>query len=370
MDAILNSALVTAWLPSVITLVGSIAILWALHILLLGRNKVLSGERRVPRQILMLALTISSVITVILSLPIEAELRNQVLGLIGIVLSGVVAFSSTNIIGNLMSGILLRITKPFGIGDFVRVGEFFGRVSERGLFDTEIQSENRELISLPNSYVANNPVTTIHPSGAIVSATLSLGYDVHNKKVEPLLIKAAENSGLSDAFVHISELNDFSVSYRVSGFLTEVKGLISARSNLRREVLDTLHGHGVEIMSPSFMNQRPMPPETKTIPDMHWAKANDERVEAEDIVFDKAEKAQQLSDEKKRTYERIAELEEELKQGAKENQEELKQQLNELKEKLVALKTAITDEEGEASMNGDKTKNDNAPSDKTVNKDA
>ena len=351
MDAILNSELISNWLPSVLAFIGAVTLLTAANHFIVVRKKHLGSERKVPRQILMLFLTLACVIGVILSLPIDAQLRNQIIGLIGILLSGLIAFSSTNIIGNLMAGILLRITKPFGIGDFVRVGDFFGRVSERGLFDTEIQSENRELISLPNSFLANNPVTTTHRSGAIVSATLSLGYDVHNKKAIPLLIKAAEESGLSDAFVHITELNDFSVSYRVSGFLDEVKGLITARSNLRMHVLDMLHGHGVEIMSPSFMNQRPMPPETSTIPDMHWARANEERVEAEDIVFDKAEAAQKLSDEKKKIYERISELEEELKQGAKENQEELKKHLGELKEKLVTLQGNINENPSENTSN-------------------
>ena len=351
MDALLNSDLISNWLPSLLSFIGAVTLLTAANHFIIVRKKHLGSERKVPRQILMLFLTLACIIGVILSLPIEAQLRNQIIGLIGILLSGLIAFSSTNIIGNLMAGILLRITKPFGIGDFVRVGDFFGRVSERGLFDTEIQSESRELISLPNSYLANNPVTTTHPSGAIVSATLSLGYDVHNKKVIPLLIKAAEESGLSDAFVLITELNDFSVSYRVSGFLDEVKGLITARSNLRKHVLDTLHGNGVEIMSPSFMNQRPMPSETNTIPNMHWAKANEERVEAEDIVFDKAEAAQKLSDEKKKLYERIAELDDELKQGSKENQEELKQQLSELKENLAALQGDISEDTGDSTNN-------------------
>lgn len=362
MDAFLNSGFVTNWLPSLVTLFGSIFMLSVANYFLISRSNLLASGRLVTRQVIMMALTLTCLIAFIVSLPVEAELRNQILGLIGILISGLIAFSSTNIIANLMAGLLLRITKPFRIGDFVQVGDFFGRVSERGLFDTEIQSENRELISLPNSFIANNPVVKTRHNGAIVSATLSLGYDVHNKKVEPLLIQAAEKSGLSDAFVHVSELNDFSVTYRVSGFLTEVKGLISARSNLRRAVLDTLHENGVEIMSPSFMNQRPMPADTKIIPDMHWSRAHEERVEAEDIVFDKAEAAQQLSDERKRTYERIAELEEELKQSAKENQEELKQQLADLKEKLVALKEEVKDNEqegnasSEAKQNGDKEK--------------
>lgn len=345
MEQLLSSELIQKTIPVAITLTLVSIFLWGVHWLLLGRNRQLRSEGRVPRQMAMIGLILAGLIVVIISLPIEDGLRNQIIGLIGIVLSGLVAFSSTNIIGNLMAGVLLRITKPFGIGDFVRVGSHFGRVSERGLFDTEIQSENRELIALPNSYLADNPVTTVHHSGAIVSATLSLGYDVHHKKVSPLLIEAAEKSGLSDAFVHIIELNDFSVSYRVSGFLSEIKGLITARSNLLKEVLDSLHENNIEIMSPSFMNQRPQPPESTTIPKKYWVRPTEAAVEAEEIVFDKAEKAQQRSTEIKTLHHQLSELENELKTAEDERKTEIKEEITELNEQIIALKRTTHDDE-------------------------
>ena len=345
MEQLLSSELIQKTIPVAITLTLVSIFLWGVHWLLLGRNRQLRSEGRVPRQMAMIGLILAGLIVVIISLPIEDGLRNQIIGLIGIVLSGLVAFSSTNIIGNLMAGVLLRITKPFGIGDFVRVGSHFGRVSERGLFDTEIQSENRELIALPNSYLADNPVTTVHHSGAIVSATLSLGYDVHHKKVSPLLIEAAEKSGLSDAFVHIIELNDFSVSYRVSGFLSEIKGLITARSNLLKEVLDSLHENNIEIMSPSFMNQRPQPPESTTIPKKYWVRPTEAAVEAEEIVFDKAEKAQQRSTEIKTLDHQLSELENELKTAEDERKTEIKEEITELNEQIIALKRTTHDDE-------------------------
>lgn len=345
MEQLLSSELLQKAIPVAITLSLVSIFLWCVHWLMLGRNRQLRSEGRVPRQIAMIGLILAGLIVVIISLPIEEGLRNQIIGLIGIILSGLIAFSSTNIIGNLMAGVLLRITKPFGIGDFVRVGNHFGRVSERGLFDTEIQSENRELIALPNSYLADNPVTTVHHSGAIVSATLSLGYDVHHKKVSPLLIDAAERSGLSDAFVHIIELNDYSVSYRISGFLSEIKGLITARSNLLKEVLDTLHEKNIEIMSPSFMNQRPQSPDSTTIPEKYWVRPSQTAVEAEEIVFDKAEKAQQRSTEIKSLHQQLAELENELKNAEDERKTEIKEEIIELNEQIIVLKRKTSDAE-------------------------
>jgi len=289
-DKILN--LLFTFLPSLSVLIASVAILWGCYWFLIGRRPEIGNERKFPLQILMLVLTIVSILAIVITLPISESFRNQIIGLIGILISGIIAFASTTVIGNLMAGVLLRITKPFRTGDFISVGDFFGRVSESGLFDTEIQSESRELIAFPNTYLISHPVSTIRSSGAIVSATLSLGYDIHHLKIEPLLIKAAEETGLKDPFVHILELGNFSITYRISGLLADVKGLLTARSNLFRTVLKTLHGNGIEIMSPAFMSQRRIGEEQKIIPTFVQVTPTKEGVGAEEIVFDKADQAE------------------------------------------------------------------------------
>ena len=77
-----------------------------------------------------------------------------------------------------MAGLMLQVAKSFSPGDFVRVGEYFGRVTERGLFHVEKQTEDRDLTTLPNLHLATNSITVVHSAGTIVSAELSLGYDV------------------------------------------------------------------------------------------------------------------------------------------------------------------------------------------------
>ena len=139
------------FLPSVIVIIVTGFVLWGIHWCLIKRHPGLGSERKFPRQLILLVLTLVGVVGVIIALPIDESVRKQLLGLIGVLASGLIAFSSTNIVSNLMAGILLRMTKPFRTGDFIRVGDHFGRVSERGLFDTEIQSESRELIALPNA---------------------------------------------------------------------------------------------------------------------------------------------------------------------------------------------------------------------------
>lgn len=326
----------TTFLPLLIVISISIAVLGFFHWLLIARRPEIGNESKFPRQLIMLCLTIISVLAVIFSLPVSEGSRNQLIGFVGILLSGIIAFSSTNVISNLMAGLLLRITKPFRTGDFIRVGEFFGRVSERGLFDTEIQSENREFIALPNTLLVNNAVTTTPSAGAIVTAQVSLGYDIHHAKVESMLIQAAEKSGLQDPFVTVIELGNFSINYRVAGMLQEAKGIITARSSLLRSILDTIHGEGWEIMSPSIMNQRKLDDKQKVIPEFAHAAPFQKPVSSEEIVFDKAEQAEKIESEKLALVEEIKDLEAAVKEASSEEKEQLKKSIE---QKRVELKS-------------------------------
>ena len=240
-----------------------------------------------------------------------------------------------------MAGLMLRSLDNFRAGDFIRVGDHFGRVSERGLLHTEIQTEDRDLVTLPNLFLITQPVRVVHASGTLVSCELSLGYDVPRGLVREHLEAAALEADLTDPFVLVVRLGDFSVVYRVCGFLAEVRTLVSARSRLAGAALDALHGAGIEIVSPNFMNQRVLTPGTQVLPpvvdapssspaagDYAHATSGDgdnaeALAEAERIMFDKAESAARIAelvDERARLAAGLAELEN-AKDGAGQDME-------------------------------------------------
>jgi len=329
-------------------------VLWVVYRLLLGRNQNLNNERKFPRQLLMLGLVFSGLLIAVFVLPVNESSRNQLLGLIGILISGVLAFSSTTIISNLMAGLLLSITKPFRVGDFIRIDNHFGRVSRRGLFDTEIQTEKRELIALPNTYCINNPVARVLDSGTIISTRLSLGYDLNHNRVELLLLKAAQTCGLRDPFVHILELGDYAVTYRVSGFLEEAGHLISAASKLNGCVLDTLHNHGMEIVSPSFMNQRKLAAGERfiAVPTV-TVSGEGRKISAEDIAFDKAEQAEELENEKEKLLREIEDLKKSLKDVTVEDQRKIRQDaIDRKRQRLKIIDEAVNQPEERSGKAG------------------
>ena len=286
-------AFLMRWVWSAATLVLGTAALVLVDRVLRARQANDKGSR-IGRQLVMLALTGVLVVVFILTLDIETSQKNQLLALLGLLLSGAIALSSTTFLGNAIAGLMIRAVGDFRPGDFIHVVDQFGRVSERGLLHVEIQSEDRDLVTVPNLQMVSNPVKVVRASGTIVSADVSLGYDLDRVEVERMLLSGAESAGLTDAFVRVMALGDFSVSYRVSGFLKEVDRLISVRSKLHAEVLDALHAGGVEIVSPSFMNQRVLPEGRRFAFDPGLRRRAAEAVPEstpEAIVFDKAESA-------------------------------------------------------------------------------
>ncbi len=264
------------------------------------------------QQLTYLMITLVAAVSLLVVLPVDAQLRGQLLSLFGIVLSAAIALSATTFVGNIMAGLMLKAVKNFRNGDFVEVGDKFGRVTMRGLLSTEIQTEFRDLVTIPNLHLVTHPVKTVRASGTLVSAEVSLGYDVPHQRVETLLEQAAVDAGLTEPTMLVMHLGDFSVTYRVVGLLTEVKRLLTVRSLLRRAILDSLHGAGVEIVSPAFMNQRVLEAGRPVIaPDEPDAPTAVDEPPVEDLAFDKAEEAEnleQLQAEHTRTREAIAAL--------------------------------------------------------------
>ncbi len=242
-------------------------------------------------QLIMLALSFAGLLSIIVAMPINDALRGQLLSLIGILLSAAIALSSTTFIGNIMAGVMLKVMKNARPGDFITVAELTGRITEMDLLHTEIQTEFRDLVTVPNLYMVTRPLQVVRASGTIIQAEVSLGYDIAHTRVTEVLCEAAENAGLKDGFVQVRELGDFSVTYRVAGLLEDVTSLISARSRLRAAMLDALHADDIEIVSPTFMNTRAQGETGKILPPVIRRTRARVQSSAEDIAFDKADEA-------------------------------------------------------------------------------
>jgi len=243
-------------------------------------------------QLIQIAGVLVAILFLILFMPFGDILRGQLLSLYGLIISATIALSSTTLVGNVMAGLMLKAIGNCRPGNYITVGDYFGRISEMDLLHTEIQTEQRDLTTLPNLYLVTHPVRVMRTSGTLLSVEVSLGYDVSRQIIEELLIRAATESGLESPYVQIRNLGDFSVTYQVSALLKEVNQLIGKRRELRARTMDTLHGEGIEIVSPTFMNTRSIEKGRTFVSDVAGEVSSMTGSRSPDsIVFDKAEKA-------------------------------------------------------------------------------
>ncbi len=71
----------------------------------------------------------------------------------------VLGFAFKNVGENLISGVMLIISRPFNTGDFISVSDITGNVVSMNLKTTDVRTIDGKMIYIPNSLIVNNPLT-------------------------------------------------------------------------------------------------------------------------------------------------------------------------------------------------------------------
>jgi small-conductance mechanosensitive channel len=304
--------------------------------------KVVSTGMRITRYSITTFLVLFGALTLILTLPTADDtIKFEILKFLGILLSAGIALSSTTLLGNMIAGIMNNSMKRFRNGDLIKIGDYQGRVTQKGIFHIELQLEDSNFMAIPNLYIATNPLKLTRKTNTVISASVSLGYDVPRAKVEAALKEAAIATGLTDPYVYITGLGDFSVVYKIHGFLQDSGKFFSISSLLNGKVMDALHDKNIEIVSPTFMNQRRVD-EVMYVP-KKTIKPEEKKDDPapEELIFDEANKSESI-EKKKDLLKKIEENRKKIQDRLKElkDDQEIEQtkskleRLNEIREKI------------------------------------
>jgi small-conductance mechanosensitive channel len=178
-----------------------------------------------------------------------------------ILLGVLFSFGSSSVVANLLSGLFVIYRRSVNIGDRVQIGALIGEVESVSLLETQLRSDFNELISIPNATMLNSELTNFSRTGAtpglIVNTVVGIGYDEPQERIAQLLIQAAKKTtgvkARPEPRVLRLSLNSFDISYRVNAHAKPGQDLVKLASDLNENVVDTLHGAGVQIMTPAYM---------------------------------------------------------------------------------------------------------------------
>ncbi len=77
------------------------------------------------------------------------------------VITGVIAFSMQETLGNLLGGLALQLDKSLRVGDWMKVEETSGQVKEIRWRYTAVETRNRETVVIPNGWLVKNKFTVL-----------------------------------------------------------------------------------------------------------------------------------------------------------------------------------------------------------------
>lgn len=79
-------------------------------------------------------------------------------------LSFILGFALQDTLGNLASGLMIMVLKPFDTGDYIEVGGSSGFVDEMSIVSTRIRTFDNQIIVVPNSKIWGDVITNVSAS--------------------------------------------------------------------------------------------------------------------------------------------------------------------------------------------------------------
>jgi small-conductance mechanosensitive channel len=190
---------------------------------------------------------------------------------VGVLLS----LGSTSVISNIIAGYTMTYRRAFKVGDWVRIGETVGQVTEVRLLVTNLLSLKNEMIVIPNSKILSSEVvnytTLAKEQGLILHTSVGIGYEVPWRQVEAILLEAAARTpGLlqePSPFVLQTALTDFAVTYELNAYCRDDSKMPLMYTELHRNIQDVFNEHDVQIMTPNYVADTATP---KVVPPEQW----------------------------------------------------------------------------------------------------
>jgi small-conductance mechanosensitive channel len=180
-----------------------------------------------------------------------------------------VTIGASGVVGQIASGVMIVYTYALKKGEYVRIQNYEGTVTDLGLFVTRLRTGMGEEISLPNAFVLGNVTRNFSRASTgrayVLDATVTIGYDTPWRLVHAMLLEAAgtipEILATPPAYVVQTALSDFYVEYKL---IVQVDADVPATrarvaSNLHAAIQDAFNRHGVQIMSPHYMDDPKTP---------------------------------------------------------------------------------------------------------------
>lgn len=159
-----------------------------------------------------------------------------------------IGFGLQNIVQNFVSGLILLAERPFKVGDFVEAGTVKGTVRRISVRATEIETNQRATIIVPNSVLINGNVGnwTLRSKLGRLDLTFTIPVKYMPQEAAEILLEVAD--GVEQLLkkpapsIEFSTFDDDKYTFVIYAYVADITASIAARNALRYAVFERFYG--------------------------------------------------------------------------------------------------------------------------------
>jgi small-conductance mechanosensitive channel/CRP-like cAMP-binding protein len=230
-----------------------IGLLYTLLVILQGLVSIAAARSRAPRLLYDIALTVLMAVggAVIISAVWDLSLTG-LLSAVGVG-SVVMGLALQNVVGGMVSGVLLLSARQFNIGDWLRTGGGIGRIIQVDWHSVTLRVSGTERLVLPSASLASSSFNVISgDQPATASVSVMFGYKHPPEEVRAMLLQAARGVSWDvapdGATCKVTAFTGSGIAYKVGVAVADLSRTDDAVDELLSRMWYVAQRHGMSVI--------------------------------------------------------------------------------------------------------------------------
>src|SRR5215510_1817597 len=169
----------------------------------------------------------------------------------------VVGFALQNTLGNLFAGLAIQIEKPFRVGEWVRIADIDGLVSEITWRAVKVRTKSGNFVVVPNSKLAEDIIINYSEPTRDTRLEVIVGahYDVPPNRVKAVILDGLKRDPLisseRDPEITIADFAESAITYRVWVWIADFATDYQTYDRIRSAIYYAFRRHDIVIPYPT-----------------------------------------------------------------------------------------------------------------------
>lgn len=181
------------------------------------------------------------------------KLTSEQLILFGGLLGAAIGFGLKDLFAGVIGGIVITFEKAYQVGDKIKMGEYYGEVSDIGIRATKLVTPDDNLVSVPNYFIFTQSVASANAGSPEMMVVIDLFIDSDSDTVPAM--KILKEALITSKYVYVSKKHPFTVlikdfpfyrRLRAKAYVNDLRYEFEFESDVTRRVWDEFARKGIK----------------------------------------------------------------------------------------------------------------------------